>query len=156
MNHVWRRWIAVMGLVLAGATLARVSLAGGTGPAQDVANAAELQVQSLYLALSDRLGDVVPDALAQIGGRGEATIADHLRVMANAVARIEKESRKTVPKMQKIIDKALVRLEQLNGDLSQFQQVEDLQDVVTLVEESPRTATAILMQAFEDRYNLLP
>lgn len=156
MFHKHARVLAVAALVLAGAVLARVSLAGGSGPAQDVADAAEAQVQSLYFALGDRVGEVLPLALAQIQGRGDDTLADHLKVMANAVAKVEKETRKTAPKMQKVIDKALVRLEQLNGDQSQFDQVENLQETVQLVEEYPRIVAESLMQAFEDRYDLLP
>lgn len=156
MNRMCGR-IATMGVVAVLGLLCFVphGRAGGDSPAQDVISAAEVQVDNLTEAFFARTQAGVTRASAALAD-DDASMGEHLKAMADAVAKIEKDARKTSAKVEKIAERTLARAIALGADQSEVEQAEAIFENAEVVEDTTLEAAEFLMGLVENRYDLVP
>lgn len=147
--------LAVMVGVLSVLLLVPIGRAGGDSPAQDVISAAEIKVENLSNAFYGRTQTTAARAFERLAD-ADATMGDHMKVMGDAVAKIDKDARKTAIKIEQIAERTLERAIDLGADMSEVEQAEAIFETGDEVVNTSFEAAQALVALMENRYDFVP
>jgi len=156
MNRICGRLVSVAVIVvLALLVVVPIGRAGGDSPAQDVISAAEIQVENLSLAFSGRTQTTAARAFAALQDN-DATMGEHMKALGDAVAKIDKDARKTATKIDRIAERTLERATNLGADQSEIEQAQAIFDSADDVLDTSYEAAQTLFGLVENRYDFVP